>query len=94
MAFITLKPRAEWRVQDKAWVTAQIRKVMASLPGVTPSFTQPIEMRVSEMLTGSRGDLAVKIFGPDLKTRQPPGGRGRNHAARRARRNRCDDGRQ
>ncbi len=67
-AFLTLKPRTEWRKSDKAWVTAEIRKVMASLPGVTPSFTQPIEMRVSEMLTGSRGDLAVKIFGPDLKT--------------------------
>jgi len=66
--FMTLKPRAEWRVQDKAWVTAEIRKVMAGVPGVTPSFTQPIEMRVSEMLTGSRGDLAVKIFGPDLRT--------------------------
>ncbi|MBC7521685.1 MAG: efflux RND transporter permease subunit [Sandarakinorhabdus sp.] len=66
--FLTLKPRSEWRVQDKAWVTGEIRKVMADLPGVTPSFTQPIEMRVSEMLTGSRGDLVVKIFGPDLKT--------------------------
>ncbi|PZN95777.1 MAG: CusA/CzcA family heavy metal efflux RND transporter [Alphaproteobacteria bacterium] len=67
-AFLTLKPRAEWRVQDKAWVTGEIRKAMDDLPGVTPSFTQPIEMRVSEMLTGSRGDLAVKIFGPDLRT--------------------------
>ena len=66
--FLTLKPRAEWRKPDKAWVTAEIRKVMADLPGITPSFTQPIEMRVAEMLTGSRGDLAVKVFGPDLKT--------------------------
>ena len=39
---------------------------MAHFPGITYSFTQPIEMRVSEMLTGVRGDLAVKIFGPDL----------------------------
>lgn len=66
--FLTLKPREEWRKADKAWVTAEIRKVMAGLPGVTPSFTQPIEMRVAEMLTGSRGDLAVKVFGPDLGT--------------------------
>jgi cobalt-zinc-cadmium resistance protein CzcA len=35
------------------------------MPGVQTSFTQPIEMRVSEMLTGARGDLAVKIFGPE-----------------------------
>ena len=40
---------------------------MAELPGVEFAFTQPIEMRTSEMLTGARGDLAVKIFGPDLK---------------------------
>jgi heavy metal efflux system protein len=66
--FLTLKPRAEWRKPDKEWVTAEIRKVMDDVPGVTPSFTQPIEMRVAEMLTGSRGDLAVKVFGPDLKT--------------------------
>ncbi len=66
--FLTLKPRAEWRRPDKAWVTGEIRKAMEDMPGVTPSFTQPIEMRVSEMLTGSRGDLAVKIFGPDLTT--------------------------
>lgn len=66
--FLTLKPRAEWRKPDKVWVTAEIRKVMNDVPGVTPSFTQPIEMRVAEMLTGSRGDLAVKVFGPDLKT--------------------------
>jgi cobalt-zinc-cadmium resistance protein CzcA len=41
---------------------------MADFPGVGFSFTQPIDMRVSEMLTGVRGDLAIKIFGPDLAT--------------------------
>jgi cobalt-zinc-cadmium resistance protein CzcA len=45
-----------------------MRKGMLALPGINASFTQPIDMRVSEMLTGSRGDLAVKIFGPDLAT--------------------------
>jgi len=39
---------------------------MAGTPGVAYGFTQPIEMRVSEMLTGSRGDVAVKLFGNDL----------------------------
>jgi cobalt-zinc-cadmium resistance protein CzcA len=39
---------------------------MAELPGFEFAFTQPIEMRTSEMLTGARGDLAVKIFGPEL----------------------------
>lgn len=66
--FLRLKPRAEWRVQDKDWLIEQIRKAMEELPGFEHAFTQPIEMRVSEMLTGSRGDLAIKLFGPDLKT--------------------------
>ena len=62
--FIVLKPSNEWR-GDKEFVIDELRKVMKGLPGIEPSFTQPIEMRVSEMLTGARGDLAVKIFGPD-----------------------------
>ncbi len=64
-SFLVLKPRDEWR-GDKAWLVDELRRVLAAHPGIDPSFTQPIEMRVAEMLTGSRGDLAVKIFGPDL----------------------------
>jgi len=64
--FLTLKSRSEWQVADKPALTEKLRVVLARHPGIDPSFTQPIEMRVSEMLTGSRGDLAVKIFGPDL----------------------------
>lgn len=66
-SFFELKPRDEWRVSDKDWLTDQVRKVMADFPGIEPSFTQPIEMRISEMLTGARGDLVIKLFGPDLK---------------------------
>ncbi|KAB2939602.1 MAG: CusA/CzcA family heavy metal efflux RND transporter [Hyphomicrobium sp.] len=66
-AFLVLKPKDEWRVPDKDWLLQQLRAAMAELPGVEFAFTQPIEMRTSEMLTGARGDLAVKIFGPDLK---------------------------
>ena len=44
----------------------KIRKVLDDLPGVKYSFTQPIDMRVSELISGTRGDLAVKIFGPDM----------------------------
>lgn len=65
--FIRLRPASEWR-GDKEFVLAEMRKAMDGLPGIEPTFTQPIEMRVSEMLTGARGDLAVKIFGPDLAT--------------------------
>lgn len=67
-SFLVLAPKREWRRQDKAWLTDEIRKVAAGFPGAEAAFTQPIEMRVSEMLTGSRGDLAVKVFGPDLAT--------------------------
>lgn len=64
--FLVLKPRDTWRNPDKEWLMEQIRAVMKDFPGVGYGFTQPIDMRVSEMLTGSRGDLAVKVFGPDI----------------------------
>ena len=64
-SFLKLKPREEWRYQDKEWLVDQLRAVMEQFPGIEPTFTQPIEMRTSEMLTGARGDLAIKLFGPD-----------------------------
>lgn len=66
--FIVLRPKSQWRVPDKEWLVQKMRDAISDLPGADYSFTQPIEMRVSEMLTGARGDLAVKIFGPDLGT--------------------------
>ncbi|CAG0964141.1 partial Cobalt-zinc-cadmium resistance protein CzcA, partial [Rhodocyclaceae bacterium] len=65
--FLVLKPVSEWRKPDKAWLTDQVRQVLADFPGIDTAYTQPIEMRISEMLTGTRGDLAVKVYGPDLK---------------------------
>ncbi len=64
-AFLVLKPAAEWRSPDKEAIVESLRAVLEAFPGVSFGFTQPIEMRVSEMLTGTRGDLAVKIFGTD-----------------------------
>jgi cobalt-zinc-cadmium resistance protein CzcA len=64
--FLMLKPRGEWRSGSKDDIVEHVRTVMHDFPGVDYSFTQPIEMRTSEMLTGSRGDLAIKVFGPDL----------------------------
>ena len=64
--FMVLKPRSEWRHPDKERVVDDIRKVAANFPGINFSFTQPIEMRTSEMLSGVRGDLAIKIFGTDM----------------------------
>ncbi len=65
--FVQLKPKSEWRRRDKDWVIGEIRTVLEQFRGVDTVFTQPIEMRISEMLTGSRGDVAIKIFGPDLR---------------------------
>lgn len=63
--FLELAPREEWRGPDTEWLVNEMRAVAEDFIGIETSFTQPIEMRVSELLTGSRGDLAIKIFGPD-----------------------------
>jgi cobalt-zinc-cadmium resistance protein CzcA len=64
--FLQLRPREEWEIDDKAVLEDKLRAVMEQFPGVNFGFTQPIDMRVSEMLTGSRGDVAIKIFGHEL----------------------------
>ena len=66
-SFLQLQPKEKWRMRSKEELIEAIRQVMLELPGIAFGFTQPIEMRVSEMLTGSRGDVAVKLFGDDLE---------------------------
>ncbi len=66
-SFLVLKPRAEWRSPDKEDLIDALRRATADFPGVNVSFTQPIEMRTAEMLSGVRGDLAIKVYGPDSK---------------------------
>ena len=65
--FLVLQPQEKWRHADKNVINDDIRKVMAQFTGLEFNFTQPIAMRVSEMLTGSRGDVAIKIFGTDIQ---------------------------
>lgn len=65
-SFLVLKPRAEWRSPDKNMLLDKLRQVMHDIPGMHYAFTQPIEMRVNEMILGVRGDLAIKIFGNDI----------------------------
>jgi len=65
-SFLVLAPKSAWRKPDKEWLAAELRAVLEDFPGTAYAFTQPIEMRVSEMLTGARGDVAIKVFGPDL----------------------------
>jgi heavy metal efflux system protein len=64
--FMVLADKKTWRRRDKEWLQAEIRTVLEQFPGIEYAFTQPIEMRTSEMLTGSRGAVAIKVFGPDL----------------------------
>jgi cobalt-zinc-cadmium resistance protein CzcA len=65
--FLQLRPRSEWRTPHKSDIEEQLRAVLLQFPGLNFGFTQPIDMRISEMLTGSRGDVAIKIFGHDLE---------------------------
>ena len=68
--FIMLKPRAEWPdpSMTKAQVVAKIEKIAGDVPGNNYEFTQPIQMRFNELISGVRADVGVKIFGDNLDT--------------------------
>ncbi len=68
--FIMLKPRAEWPDprRSKADLVKAIEKRVEELPGNAYEFTQPIQMRFNELISGVRSDVGVKIFGDDLDT--------------------------
>jgi cobalt-zinc-cadmium resistance protein CzcA len=66
-SFLRLAPREDWGLPDKDALVAEIRARLERFPGIEYAFTQPIQMRVDEMLTGVRGDLAVKVFGEDAE---------------------------
>ena len=66
--FITLTPREDWtRARTQHELTETMRQELSGLPGMRMVFTQPIEMRVNEMIAGIRSDVGVKIFGDDLE---------------------------
>ncbi|HZH47100.1 MAG TPA: CusA/CzcA family heavy metal efflux RND transporter, partial [Roseococcus sp.] len=68
--FFQMAPPEAWRPEaargGTPWVMDQVRQVLAGLPGLSFSFSQPIDMRVQEMIIGARGDVVVKLFGPDI----------------------------
>ena len=66
--FMELAPPSEWRFDTKAELIEDIRATLKQFPGTNIGFTQPIQMRVSEMLTGSTGDVSIKVFGDDVNT--------------------------
>jgi cobalt-zinc-cadmium resistance protein CzcA len=66
--FITLKPRKQWtKAHTQEQLTALIDEHLRDLPGQRLAFLQPIEMRVNEMVSGSRADVAIKLYGDDLE---------------------------
>lgn len=65
--FITLTPRQQWtRASNQTELTAAIQAELADLPGLNMVATQPIEMRINEMVSGIRTDLGIKIYGDDF----------------------------
>ncbi|MEZ0230689.1 MAG: efflux RND transporter permease subunit, partial [Planctomycetota bacterium] len=66
--FVTLRPREQWkraRTQDE--LVLAMERELDGMPGMRMVFTQPIEMRLNEMIAGIRADLGVKLFGDDLE---------------------------
>src|SRR6202167_4198885 len=68
--FVDLWPRSEWRAQykTKEELIDAMDKALAQIPGVDWNFSQPISDNVEEAVSGVKGELAVKLFGTDLKT--------------------------
>ncbi|MDD2934008.1 MAG: CusA/CzcA family heavy metal efflux RND transporter [Methylotenera sp.] len=67
--YIMLKPKSEWPDPNlsKNELTAQIQNAVSKVPGNNYEFTQPIQMRFNELISGVRSDVAVKIFGDDME---------------------------
>lgn len=74
--FLTLTPQERWtkaRTQDE--LVEALREALAPMPGFRAVFTQPIELRVNELVAGARADVAVKLFGDDLGQLREQGAR-------------------
>lgn len=66
--FLMLKPNSEWPdpSKTKAEFLVELQEAVAEIPGNNYEFTQPIEMRFNELISGVRADLGIKVFGDDL----------------------------
>ncbi len=74
--FVDLKPKNEWRPvfhRNKEELIAAMNRAVQKYPGAIWNFSQPIEDNVGETMTGTKGALALKIFGDDLKTLEGKG---------------------
>lgn len=61
-----LKPREQWRYPDKAALVAQMGASIRTIPGISTNFSQVIQDNVEEALSGAKGEVVAKVFGPDL----------------------------
>ncbi len=65
--YCTLKPREQWtRAENQTELVSVMNFELADLPGINKVFTQPIEMRINELVAGIRTDIGIKLFGDDL----------------------------
>jgi cobalt-zinc-cadmium resistance protein CzcA len=66
--FLALKPRAQWKkARTQTELVDAMRVLFGKLPGMTVAFSQPIEMRLNELIAGIRSDIGIKIYGEDLE---------------------------
>lgn len=74
--FIIMKPREQWPdpSKTKAEFVAELEAAVSKVPGNNYEFTQPIQMRFNELISGVRSDLAIKVYGDDLDTLVAIGG--------------------
>lgn len=73
--FLALKPREQWRkAKTQGELVEKMREVFAQMPGLTVAFSQPIEMRMNELIAGIRSDIGIKIYGDDLDQLREYGG--------------------
>ncbi len=73
--FLALKPREEWKkAKTQGELVEKMREVFARMPGLTVAFSQPIEMRMNELIAGIRSDIGIKIYGDDLDMLRQYGG--------------------
>ncbi len=65
--YVFLKPRAQWQVKSKEQLIEQIdQKLRERVPGMSVAFSQPIEARINDMISGIKGDVAIHIYGDKL----------------------------
>ena len=75
-SYLQLAPKEQWKCcRNKQELIEKLSEALQKIPGVAYTFTQPMEMRMDETVTGIRGDVAIKIFGDDLKTLEDLGRR-------------------